>query len=568
MAAQGRNRSGGSGGEELVFLALGGIGEIGMNCYLYGLGPEDARQWMMVDLGITFPEGSNDPGVDVILPDVRFIAEDRKNLAGIVLTHAHEDHFGAVAELWPRLQAPIYATPFTAALLKAKLAEYGGGLRPEIREVALNSRFKVGPFDVELVSVAHSIPEPNALAIRTPHGLVLHTGDWKIDATPLIGAPTNSARLAEIGAEGVTAMICDSTNALREGRSPSERDVAKTLAGFIRGAKRRVAVTIFASNVSRIRAVADAAKSAGRQLVVAGRAMHRMIQVSMATGYLPADFKYHDQQHFSYLDPDEIVLLCTGSQGEPRAALARIADDDHPAIRLDRGDLVIFSSRTIPGNERVVGGIQNSLIDLGCELITDADALVHVTGHPRREEMKEMYAWVRPRIAIPMHGESRHMHEHAKLARAAGVSEVLTVHNGDIVRLGPGRAEVIDEAPVGRLFRDGALLVESDAGSVRERRALAFAGIVVVAMALSPRGDQVGHAEVMLDGVPAEDDEGRPMTSIVHDAIEATIRSIPPGRRKEAEVVREAVRRAVRAAIEDAWGKRPITKVLLTRPPR
>jgi ribonuclease J len=568
MAAQQRARAGGSGDDELVFMALGGIGEIGMNCYLYGLGPEDARQWLMVDLGITFPEGENDPGVDVILPDVRFIAEDRRNLAGIVLTHAHEDHFGAVAELWPRLQVPVYATPFTAELLKAKLAEFGSTLRPDIRPVALNSRFKVGPFDVEMVSVAHSIPEPNALAIRTPHGVVLHTGDWKIDATPLIGAPTNAARLAELGAEGVTAMICDSTNALREGRSPSERDVAKTLAGLIRGAKARVAVTIFASNVSRIRAVADAARSAGRQLVVAGRAMHRMIQVSMATGYLPADFKYHDQQHFPHLDRDEVVLLCTGSQGEPRAALARIAEDEHPDIGLDKGDLVIFSSRTIPGNEKVVGGIQNRLIDLGCELITDTEALVHVTGHPRREEMKEMYAWVRPRVAIPMHGESRHLHEHAKLAREAGVGEVLRVHNGDIVRLGPGPAQVIDEAPVGRLFRDGRLLVESEGGPVRERRALAFAGIVIVAMALSARGDQLGQAEVVLDGVPLEDEAGRPMTSIVHDAIEGTIRSIPPGRRRDQEVVREAVRRAVRAAIEDAWGKRPIAKVLLTRPPR
>jgi ribonuclease J len=557
-----------AGADEFVFLALGGIGEIGMNCYLYGLGPENARQWLMVDLGITFPEGDNDPGVDVILPDLRFIAEERASLAGLVLTHGHEDHIGAVIELWPRLQVPVYATPFTAALLRSKLAEYGRGLNLPIREIELNARFDVGPFSLELVPVAHSIPESNALAIRTPLGLALHTGDWKIDPTPVIGAPTDLGRLAAMGAAGVTAMICDSTNALRDGRSPSELDVAQSLAGIIKTAKRRVAVTIFASNVARIKAVADATRAVGRHLVVAGRAMHRMIEVAMETGYLPKGFKYRDQEHFSYLEPQEVVVLCTGSQGEPRAALARIADDQHPDIGLDRGDLVIFSSRTIPGNERVVGRIHNKLVDLGCELITDADALVHVTGHPRREELKEMYAAVRPRVAIPMHGEPRHLAEHAKLARAAGVDNVLSIRNGDIVRLAPGKAEVIDEAPVGRLFRDGRLLVGSEDGPVRERRALAFAGIVIVALALSSRGELLGEPDIALDGVPAADARGRPMLDVVIDAIDGTLRSIPPNRRKDGQMVREAVRRAVRSAVEDAWGKRPIAKVMLTQAPR
>ena len=434
--------------------------------------------------------------------------------------------------------------------------------------MALNSRFDVGPFDLELIAVAHSIPEPNAVAIRTPHGLVLHTGDWKLDDTPLIGPPTDSGRLMQLGAEGVTAMICNSTNALREGRSPSERDVARSLATIIKGAKRRVAVTIFASNVSRIRAAADAARSAGRQLVVAGRAMHRIIGVAMETGYLPRDFKYHDQQHFSYLEPDEVVLLCTGSQGEPRAALARIAEDQHPDVELGKGDLVIFSSRTIPGNEREVGRIQNRLVDLGCDIVTDADALVHVTGHPRREELKEMYGWVKPRIAIPMHGEARHLSEHAKLARAAGAKEVLNIRNGEMVRLAPGPAKIIDEAPVGRLFRDGNLLVPGDDGPVRERRSLAFAGIVVVALVRSGRGEIAADAEIALDGVPAADAKGRPMLDIVRDAVERTITSIARDRRKDGELVREAVRRAVRSAVEDAWGKRPIAKVLLMQAPR
>ena len=552
-------------GNELVFMALGGIGEIGMNCYLYGLGPADDRQWLMVDLGITFPEGENDPGVDVILPDLRFIEAERGNLAGLVLTHAHEDHFGAVIELWPRLKVPIYATPFTAALLKAKLAEYGGGAKLPIHEVALNSSFKVGPFGIELISVAHSIPESNALAIRTAHGVVLHTGDWKIDPTPVIGEPAGTERFVALGSEGVLAMVCDSTNALREGRSPSELDVAQSLARIIEHAKRRVAVTIFASNVARLRAVADAARRSGRQLLVAGRALHRMINVAIDTGYLPKNFKYLDQDQFSYLSPHEVVALCTGSQGEPRAAMARVAADEHPAISLDRGDLVVFSSRTIPGNERAVGQIQNRLVDMGCELITDNDALVHVTGHPRREELKEMYGWVKPRIAIPMHGEARHLAEHAKLARVAGVKNVLSVRNGDIVRLAPGKAEVIDEAPVGRLFRDGNLLIPSEGGPVRERRSLAFAGIVIVALAQSARDGVVPDPEVVLDGVPTRDADGRAMLDIVRDAVEGTIASIPRKRQQDTEMVREAVRRAVRAAVDRAWGKRPIVKVLLTR---
>ncbi len=546
-------------------MALGGIGEIGMNCYLYGLGPPDARQWLMIDLGITFPEGENDPGIDVILPDLRFIEEERGSLAGLVLTHAHEDHLGAVIELWPRLRVPIYATPFTAAMLTSKLAEHGRGLQLPINEVPRNGRFDVGPFGLELIEVAHSIPESNAVAIHTELGVVLHTGDWKLESHPVLGPPTDPTRFMQLGDAGVLAMVCDSTNALREGRSPSELDVAKSLAGIIKRAKRRVAVTIFASNVARIKAVADAARAAGRHLVVAGRAMHRIIGVAMETGYLPAGFKYHDQQHFSYLEPHEVVLLCTGSQGEARAALARIAEDQHPDVELGDGDLVIFSSRTIPGNERTVGRMQNRLVDLGCEIVTDTDALVHVTGHPRREEIKEMYGWVKPRIAIPMHGEARHLAAHAELARAAGVKEVLDVRNGDMVRLAPGNAEVIDEAPVGRLFRDGSLLVPSEDGPVRERRALAFAGVVIVALLRSGRGEIGADVEIALDGVPAADAEGRPMTEIVRDAVEGTIASIPRDRRRDGELVREAVRRAVRSAVEDAWGKRPIAKVLLVQ---
>jgi ribonuclease J len=565
MAHQGPSAA---GRNELVFMSLGGIGEIGMNCYLYGLGPPDDRRWLMVDLGITFPEGENDPGIDVILPDLRFIEAERGNLAGLLLTHGHEDHLGAVIELWPRLRVPIYATPFTAGLLKSKLSDYGGRIQLPVREVPLNARFDVGPFDLELISVAHSIPETSAVAIRTPPGLVLHTSDWKLDPSPGVGAPTSLERLAELNGEGVAAIICDSTNALREGRSPSELDVARSLARIVGQAKRRVVVTIFASNVARIRAVADAARAAGRHLVVAGRAMHRVIEVAMEAGYLPPGFRYEDQSRFPHLQASEVLALCTGSQGEPRAALARIAADQHPDIQLDKGDLVIFSSRTIPGNERAVAEIQNRLVDQGCELVTDADALVHVTGHPRREELKELYATVRPRVAVPMHGEARHLEEHAKLARGAGVKEVLSVRNGDMVRLAPGPAEVVDDAPVGRLFRDGRLLVRGEDGPVRERRALAYAGVIAVALSQGARGGISPDAEIVLDGVPSADAEGRPLAEIVRKALEGTLASIPRERHREVEMVREAVRRAIRAAVDEVWGKRPIVKVLVTRAAR
>jgi ribonuclease J len=550
--------------DELVFLALGGLGEIGMNAYLYGLGPPDARQWLMVDLGITFPEGEDDPGIDVILPDTRFIEQERGALQGIVITHAHEDHIGAVIDLWPRLGVPVYATAFTAGMLKSKLAEYGGALNIPIKEVPLDGRFKVGPFDIELVSMAHSIPESSALAIRTPLGLVFHTGDWKLDATPIIGKPADDSRLAALGDEGVLALIGDSTNAMREGRSPSERDVAKSLAGIVKGAKHRVAVTTFASNVARVKAVADAARAAGRELVVAGRALHRVIDVAIDTGYLPQGFRYLDQQEFSHLSRSDIVCLCTGSQGEPRAAMARIAENEHPEISLDKGDLVIFSSRTIPGNEKAVGHIQNALVRMGCELLTDGDALVHVTGHPRRDELRQLYAWTRPRIVVPMHGEARHLKAHGELAKEAGAAEIVRAFNGEMVRLAPGPARIIDDAPVGRLFRDGRLIIPSEEGPVRERRKLAIVGLVAVALTLSRRGELLAEPQIVLDGVPQEDAEGEPMFDIVMSAVEGTLKSIPAPRRRDLEVVQEAVRRAVRAAVADAWGKKPIAKVLLT----
>ena len=555
----------GSGQSELVFCALGGLGEIGMNCYLYGTGPEAQRTWIMVDCGITFPEGDFEPGVDVILPDLRYVEDNNIDLAALILTHGHEDHIGAVLELWPRLKCPIYATPFVAALLRAKQQERGNRAKIPFRDLPMTGTINIGPFEIEPIAVAHSIPEPQALLIRTAEGKVLHTGDWKLDATPYLGLDTDRARLKELGDAGIDAIVCDSTNALRTGRSPSETDVSKRLIEVIGEAKRAVAVTIFASNVSRIKAVADAAEATGRTLVVSGRAMHRMIAVAQETGYLPKSFKYQDHQHFSFVSPEKVLLLCTGSQGEPRAAVARIADNQHPDIKLGSGDTMIFSSRTIPGNEKPVGRIQNRLTDLGCTLVTDTDTLVHVTGHPRQDELRDMYAWVRPRIAIPMHGEARHMSAHARLARESGVSEVVVVRNGDVVKLAPGPAQIIDEVPTGRLFRDGDLIVGADEAPVRQRRKLASVGIAFITVVLGPKGQTAADPDVILDGIPEVDDKGRDMIDISLDAVESTLKSIPPSRRRDADLVEEAVAKSVRASIENAWGKRPIVKCIVSR---
>jgi len=552
----------GSDGADLVFVPLGGIGEIGMNCYLYGYGPRADRRWMMVDLGITFP-GDMEPGVDVILPDLRFIIDERKNLDGLVLTHGHEDHLGAIIDLWPELRCPIYATPFTSGLLKAKLAEERPGMKIPIKEVPLKSRITVGPFDVEFVTVAHSIPESNALAIRSPAGLVFHTADWKLDSEPVTGEPTDEKRIRELGDEGIDVLICDSTNALRDGISPSESEVGRTLKRLIKAADQRVAVTTFASNVGRVRCVAEAAAECGRQVVVAGRALHRVIMVAQETGYLDRKLVFRDQDEFPHIARHKVVALLTGSQGEARAALARIAAKEHPVVTLAPDDTVIFSSRPIPGNEEDIGRVLNGLADQGVRVITDSDALVHVTGHPRRGELEQMYAWCRPKCLIPMHGEARHLEEQGRFAKAKGVPHVVQTRNGGMVRLGPGEVEVIDDVPVGRVFRDGSLLISSEEMTVRERRKLSFAGVVCVSVVLERNGELAADPMVVIDGIPEEVQAGL-MEDLVMDAVEGAIESIPRGKRKDVERMREAVSKAARGTINEAWGKKPVCKVLLT----
>jgi ribonuclease J len=548
-------------GPELVFAPLGGIGEIGMNLSIYGFGDQRRRQWLIVDCGVSFASEEHLPGIDLILPDIRYLLQERRNILGLVLTHAHEDHMGALIDLWPKLNVPLYATPFAAALFEARRLSEPGAPTIPVNVVPLNGSIALGPFTVDFINVAHSIPESNALAIRTALGTVVHTGDWKIDLTPVIGAPTDQAKLTALGDQGTLALIGDSTNAVRDGRSPSEADVAKTLTELIRTAPARVAVTTFASHVGRIRAVADAARLAEREVVVVGRAMERVVQVARETGYLDGVQDFRAAESYGYLPPDKVLALCTGSQGEPRAALARIAQDEHPEVTLTRGDRVIFSARTIPGNEKAVARVINGLVTQGVDVITDRDHLVHVSGHPRRAELLDMINWVRPQILIPAHGEALHLAEHAKLARNAGVLQVLVCRNGDLVKLAPGPAEIIDEVPSGRLYKDGALLVDAEAPTVAARRRLSFAGVVSVALALSEKGQLVADPEIELIGIPETDAGGRSMADIARDAIEEAFESLPKPRRRDPDQVAEAVRRAVRGAIAERWNKKPVCHV-------
>ena len=546
---------------ELVFAALGGIGEIGMNLAIYGYGDERRRQWLIVDCGVSFAAEEHLPGVDLILPDISYLIEQRRNLVGLVLTHAHEDHMGALLDLWPRLKVPLYATPFAAALFEARRLSEPGAPQIPVNVVPLGGQVTLSPFTVEFVNVAHSIPESNALAITTPLGTVVHTGDWKIDLTPLVGAPTDAARLSALGAQGVLALVGDSTNAVRDGRSPSEAEVAKTLAELIRTAPARVAVTTFASHVGRIRAVADAARSAEREVVLVGRAMERVAQVARETGYLDGVQDFRGMDSYGYLPPDKVLALCTGSQGEPRAALSRIARDEHPEVTLNRGDRVIFSARTIPGNENAVARVINGLVTQGVEVITDRDHLVHVSGHPRRAELLDMIGWVKPKILIPAHGEALHLAEHAKLARQAGVPQIVVCRNGDLVRLAPGPAQIVDEISSGRMLKDGALLIDAQAPTVAARRRLSFAGIVSVALALSDKGALVADPEIELIGIPETDAGGAAMADIVREAVEEAFETLPKPRRRDPDEVAEAIRRAVRGAIADRWNKKPICLV-------
>lgn len=549
--------------DELVFVPLGGLGEIGMNAALYGFGSERDRQWILVDCGMGFGGEEHLPGIDVVYPDLRFIEEERHNLLGIFITHAHEDHIGALVEMWPRLNAPVYATRFAKGLLETRRLSEVGAPKIDLNEISPGQRLKIGPFDLEYVPVAHSIPESNALAIRTPHGLVVHTGDWKLDATPYLGSLTSEETFRALGDEGVLALICDSTNVVREGTSPSEADVSSHLTELIRSAPQRVAVTTFASNVARIRSVAEAAREAGREVVLVGRAMDRVVDVAKECGFLDGLPEFRTPDTFGYLPRDKVVAILTGSQGEPRAAMARIAQDEHPDIALSKGDRVIFSSRAIPGNEKAVGAIINSLIEQGVEVITDRTNLVHVSGHPRRGELAQMYQWTRPRIAIPAHGEALHLEEHAKFARAQGIAEVIRARNGSIVRLAPGPAEIIATVPVGRVYRDGNIVLDAGERAVPERRKLSFAGLVSAAIAIEEDGEIAGDPIIETMGLPAKTRNGEAFDDLIADVVSDVLDGLSKGKRRDPDTVENAVKRAIRAKVNEAWGKKPACHVLV-----
>ena len=535
---------------ELVFLPLGGSGEIGMNLNLYGFGPAERRKWIIVDLGITFGDELT-PGVDVIMPDIRFIAERRRDLLGIILTHAHEDHIGAVAHLWPQLRCPIYATPFTAALVRAKLEEADVDARVTI--VELGGTIDLTPFQIELITLTHSIPEPNAVAIRTPLGTILNTGDWKIDPDPLLGETTDEEALRRLGDEGVLAMTCDSTNVFVPGRAGSEADVRTTLSRLIKSyTGRRIAVTAFASNVARLETVALAARDAGRSVALVGRSMRRMVAAARATGYLKSAPEFVPEEQAALIPADDIVYLCTGSQGEFGSALARIATGEHRTAPLDPGDVVIFSSRVIPGNEKRVGALQNALAARGIEIVTDQDHQVHVSGHPCRDELADMYRWVRPAIAIPVHGELRHLMEHRRFAESLQVPHAIVAPNGSVLKLAPGTPCIVDEAPSGRLHLDGTVPVLAGDCVARARRSLAFAGFAALTAIVGPKGRLVAPLSLITEGIP------EPVVGALREAAEKEAGGVRLGDDEESA---ERLRRAVRRAAQAAWGKRPMVKV-------
>lgn len=538
---------------DFVFLPLGGAGEIGMNFNAYGFGPNDDKKWIVVDCGVLFGREGGTPGVDLIMPDIAFLSERRDDVLAIVATHAHEDHIGAIALLWPMLKCPVYATPFTAKLIEGKLEEAGLTGKVKLRVLPLQGHLKLGPFDLELVSLTHSIPEPNAVAIKTPLGTVVHTGDWKIDPDPIIGHKSDINRFKALGDEGVLALVCDSTNALVEGHSGSEAEVKKGLSHLIGTLKGRIAVTAFASNVARLDTIAKAAKAHKRHVVLVGRAMHKIVQAAKDTGYLQDFPPIVDFEDAEDIPAHKVLYLCTGSQGEPRAALPRIASGEH-AVKLGPGDTVIFSSRVIPGNELAIFELHNKLAAIGVDVLSTEDHFVHVSGHPCRDELTEMYRWVRPKIAVPVHGEVRHLHAHAALARSLQVPQVVTIANGQMLKLAPGKATIIDETPSGRIHLDGRVLVAEGEGLSRKRRALSFAGLIAITLVLDDKNRVVADPGIILEGIP------EPVHEAVREAVEAALKRHNPKRDDEGDL-REKVRRAARSAANDAWGKKPVTRV-------
>jgi ribonuclease J len=549
------------GSDGLYFLPLGGSGEIGMNLSLYGT---DGK-WIMVDLGVTFGDETM-PGIEVIMPDPTFIAERKDDLIAIVLTHGHEDHLGAIEYLWPQLQCPVYATPFTAGLLRAKLVERDLQHKVRIIEVPLSGKVKLGPFELQWISITHSIPESNCIAIKTRHGTVLHTGDWKIDPAPMLGEVTNDNALKELGQQGVLAAVVDSTNALVPGHSGSEKEVRDELKRvFGLYPENRIIVTCFASNVARLMSIYEAAKAHGREVALVGRSLWRIEAVARETGYIPPNVMFLEPHEAGFLPRDKAVYICTGSQGEKRSALARLAMGEHPELSLEAGDTVLYSSREIPGNEKPIAAVQNALIRQGLRVVTASDEPIHVSGHPCQEELVQMYQWLRPQVAVPVHGEARHQTENARIASTCQVPQTLIPRNGDMIRLGPGRAEKVGEVQAGRWVVDGLKLRPFDENTIKARQKMMGSGAVMISLVVNQKGQLLTDPQVSLIGLNKEQDgEDSYLEDVRATVIEAFDR-MPKSQRLDDVAIQHSVRQAARRVLKEIYGKKPITDVHVAR---
>ena len=549
--------------EELLFCPLGGSGEIGMNMNLFAYGKPGEQKWIIVDIGVTFADDTV-PGIDLIYPDPGFIIDKKDDLLGIVLTHAHEDHIGAIAHIWPKLKCKIYATPFTAVLISEKFKEKKIDINSYLKIVELNSTLELEPFNIEFITLTHSILEPNGLKIQTPVGNILHTGDWKVDPNPLIGGDINAKRLKEIGEEGVLAMICDSTNVFSHGKSGSELDVRKSLMNIMKRLKKKIIVTSFASNVARMETVFHCAKQTGRNISLVGRSMHRIFKAARKCGYLKDVIEPIDPREAKNLSSEKIVYLCTGSQGEPMGAMMRIAKFTHPDVIIEKGDAVVFSSKIIPGNEKKLYKLHNQLVKEGLEVISEENEFVHVSGHPNREDLKEMYGWIRPKCIIPVHGEHRHMIEHINFAKEMQVPNSVLVENGDIVKLYPGsKPEVYDRAPSGKLYVDGNISVEEDAQSIKERKNLSSYGFLDVTILINSDGSLHDKPILTYVGLPVIKNDD--FKYGLEEEISKTTKTFSLNNKKQQINIIDTIKVVCKKYSKEKTGKKPITNVNLVR---
>ena len=549
--------------EELLFCPLGGSGEIGMNMNLYAYGKEDNQKWIIVDMGVTFADDSI-PGIDLIMPDPGFIIDKKDDLLGIVLTHAHEDHIGAVAHIWPELKCKLFATPFTAALITEKFKEKKIDISSFLKIVPLNSKIKLGDFEIDFVTLTHSILEPNGLSIKTPLGTILHTGDWKIDPNPLIGNKIDQEKLTKIGNEGVSAMICDSTNIFSPGRAGSESDVRDSLLRIMEIKTKRILVTSFASNVARMESIFYCAKKTGRSICLVGRSMHRIFKAAKKCGYLKGLIEPLETRDAKKVAKNKILYLATGSQGEPMGAMNRIVNGSHPDVFLEEGDCVIFSSKIIPGNEKKLYNLQNQIVKNNIEIISEENAFVHVSGHPNRDDLKDMYKWVKPQCVIPVHGEHRHMAEHVSFAKEMQIPKTLLIENGDIIKILPGnKPEIIDKAPSGKVYLDGNLGVDSDSQSIKERKNISINGYLEITLIVSNNG-KVKKPIISFKGIP-ESGENKNFIFDMEDEILSICKTFSMDNKKQQQNLIDTIKQNCRRIVREKTGKKPFTNINIAR---